>query len=115
MITLSSAAIGGLFFVATGKIEPALSLLEKVIVLLTILGMVAALGAAVWFSFCDAQWSYWWGVELDDARGAEKVAEARRRKNKWHRWKSRTERAMLVLFLSGAVAGGSFVIVRTLI
>jgi hypothetical protein len=114
LITLSTASIAGLFALATGKIEPTLNGLEKMLVLATIAGMVATLASAIWFAFGDAQWSYWWGVELDHERERQETENAARQKDIWHRRKSLAERAMLILFVAAAVAGGAFVVSRIL-
>lgn len=115
LVALSAGAIGALFFIATRSIEPALMLPDKVALLGTIVLMVGALGAAIWFGYCDAQWSYWWGVELDSDRTSDEVFSARARKKRWHALMAGSEKAMLLLFVLGAVAGGAFVMCRTLL
>lgn len=114
LITLSTASIGGLVALVTGDINPGLNVPEKLLVLATIAGMVVTLASAIWFGFSDAQWSYWWGVELDSERRDEEVENARLQKMIWHRRKNHAERMMLVLFVAAAAAGGAFVVARVL-
>lgn len=115
IITLSTASIGALFFIVTGKIEPALGSCDRYLLLLTIVFMVASLASAIWFSFCDAQWSYYWGVELDSDRSKYEVVKAAESKGRWHRRKSRSEKAMLLFFVVAALAGSAFVLSRTFV
>ena len=114
LVTLSTASIAGLFALVSRAIEPALTVAEIPLVLATIAAMVATLASAIWFGFCDAQWSYWWGVELDPDRQRQEVESAVREKKIWHTRKSLAERAMLLFFVAGAIAGGVFVVIRVL-
>lgn len=101
------------FFIATREITPGLLPIEQYLILSTIVLMVSALGSAIWFGFSDAQWSYWWGVELDEDRVENERDNARNRKSKWHKRKSVAEKAMLVFFVIAALSGGLFVLTRT--
>jgi hypothetical protein len=112
LITLTTAAVGGLVFTATREFKPALITLEKDLVLLTIVLMVGSLGAAIWFAYSDAQWSYNWGAELDGSRDSEEVKAAIKGKNRWHAHKIWSERCMLILFVLGALSGAAFVVSR---
>jgi hypothetical protein len=76
VIKLTAGAIGVL---TTREINPPLEQLERLIILSTIVFMVGALSAAIWFGFCDAQWSYW-GVELDADREVKKKDNASKRR-----------------------------------
>jgi tetratricopeptide (TPR) repeat protein len=76
LITLTTAAVGGLVFIATREFKPTLTTLEKNFVLLTIVLMVGSLGAAIWCAYSDAQWSYHWGAELDGRRSQKAVDAA---------------------------------------
>ena len=113
IIKLTTGSIGVLFFIATRKIDPPLQYLEQYLVLATIVFMVAALGSAIWFGFCDAQWSYWWGVELDNDRAPGEQRSALKFKQRWHKKKSFSEKAMLVFFFIAAISGAVFVLSRT--
>lgn len=75
--------------------------------------MVLSLAAAIWFAFSDAQWSYYWGAELDTDNSPVKRAESRVKKLLWHWQKSTAERAMLGSFVVAAVSGAAFVFART--
>lgn len=75
--------------------------------------MVGALGFAIWFGFSDAQWSYWWGVELDEERSEQEKDNARSNKAVWHKRKNLSEKLMLILFVMAATSGGLFVLART--
>lgn len=112
IVTLATASIGGLFFLASQEIKPSLLEIEKIFLLATLVTMVGSLSHAVWFGFCDAQWSYWWGVELDPARSPQQQSAAKEQKSQWHRRKSSSERLMLVMFVAAAIVGAVFVILR---
>jgi hypothetical protein len=111
LITLSTASIGGLFALVTHRIDPVLNERETLLVLATIAGMVGTLACAIWFGFSDAQWSYWWGVELDPEN---QKPDAAHQKKLWHARKNFAERAMLILFVVAAMGGGAFVVTRIL-
>jgi len=114
IIKLTTGSIGVLFYIVTREIKPPLECFEQLLVLTTIVFMVAALGSAIWFGFCDAQWSYWWGVELDNERARSEQQNAVKLKIRWHKKKSFSEKSMLVFFFLAAISGGLFVFFRTL-
>lgn len=112
IISLSTASIGGLFFLATR--DHNFALLHVSLLLCTLTLMVASLAAAMWFSYSDAQWSYHWGAELDPGRSSTERDSHRTRKLRWHQRKGHAERVMLVAFVLAAFAGAAFVTVRCL-
>jgi len=113
IIKLATGSIGVLFFIATRGIKPALLPMEQYLILSTIVLMVSALGYAIWFGFSDAQWSYWWGVELDEDRSENERDDASKCKSKWHKRKSLAEKVMLIFFVLAGLSGGLFVLSRT--
>ena len=110
MIKLTTGALGLLIFVATRSIEPALTLVEKISIVASILFVVCSLGFAVWFGFAEAQWSYWWGVEVDPEHKDRN--QGRLNKLKWHGRKALAEKAMLVMFVVAAASIGAFILLR---
>jgi len=112
LITLSTASIGALFFIATAEIKPVLDLYEKTCVIVTIAFMVASLGSAIWSAYSDAQWSYFGGVELDGERPKDERDDAEKSKLLWHARKNRSEKSMLISFFAAALSGGLFVLFR---
>jgi hypothetical protein len=112
LITLSTASIGALFFIATTEIKPVLDLYERTLVIVTIAFMMASLCSAIWFAYSDAQWSYFWGLELDGERPKDVRDGAEKSKLLWHARKSYSEKSMLILFFVAAMSGGLFVLWR---
>jgi len=113
IISLSTASIGGLFFIATKPAEAVqFTGNQKFFILATITFMVMALGSAIWFAYCDAQWSYYWGSELDEERPARQRADFAQKKLWWHNYKNKSERSMLACFFLAALFGGIFVVAR---
>ena len=113
LTTLCTAALGAMIFVVTQKIEPQLSHPDRIAVLVTIVLMVVSLGSAIWFGYSDAQWSYQWGVELDQTRSPDEIVEAIVKKGFWHAHKNWSERLMLLSFFLASVSGAVFVLSRT--
>ena len=112
MIKLTTGSLGLLIFIATRNIEPALQPFEKGALVTSIVFVVMSLAFAVWFGFSEAQWAYWWGVEVDSEHPDQK--SARSHKLKWHRRKSRSEKGMLLLFVVAAASMGLFILLRVL-
>ena len=112
MIKLTTGSLGLLIFIATRDIQPALVSVEKGTLILSITFVVLSLAYAVWFGFAEAQWAYWWAVQLDPVHRDHK--EGRECKEKWHARKSRAESAMLVIFVIAAAAMAIFIVLRVL-
>jgi hypothetical protein len=112
IVKLTTGALGLLIFIATRNLDPLLATPEKLALIVSIVFVVLSLAFAVWFGFADAQWSYWWAVELDP--GHRDHAEGGPMKKQWHRRKSRAEKSMLILFVTAGVAMGAFVLLRVL-
>ena len=110
MIKLATGSLGLLVFIATRDIQPTLSVPEKISLVISIGMVVISLSSAVWFGFAEAQWAYWWGVELD--REHSDRLSGRPNKLKWHARKARAEKSMLIFFVVAAIAMGTFIILR---
>ena len=114
IVKLTTGALGLLIFVATRNVDPVLSLSEKIALIVSILFVVVSLAFAIWFGFGDAQWAYWWGVELDPTRTKAERDNGKANRLKWHGRKSFAEKAMLVSFVLAGVSMGTFVLLRVL-
>jgi hypothetical protein len=112
MIKLTTASVGVLAFISTRDISPPLDINDKFFLLASICFVVGSLGSAVWFGFADAQWAYWWAVLLDPEH--PKHPTAMKSRDWWHTQKSRSEKAMLALFVVAAIFMGLFLISRVL-
>jgi uncharacterized membrane protein len=112
MIKLTTASVGVLAFISTRNIDPALDTYDKVFLLVSVLFVVGSLSSAVWFGFAEAQWAYWWAVHLDpDHKDQPKGSKNR---DWWHKQKSLSEKAMLILFVFAGLCMGLFLVSRVL-
>lgn len=114
VIKLATGSVGVLFLVASQAENPLLSSSQKISVACALLFLATSLGAALWFGFSDAQWSYYWGVELNDEESTEKRTGASQKAYWWHARKSRAEKMMLIFFFLGVLSGAVYVALRLL-
>lgn len=112
IIRLSAVFIGGLFFVATKSFEPALTGSEKLVIVSILITMFCSFGFGIFLSYADAQWSYCWGLELNDSKSDSEREAARQRKLLWHDRKALSEKMMLISFILGVLLCALFVIIR---
>jgi|GEM_PF-2683379 len=112
IIRLSAVFIGGLFFVATKTFEPELLSQEKLVIIFILIAMFSSFGLGIFLSFADAQWSYSWGLELDESKSDDKRNKASIKKQAWHDRKALAEKMMLFSFVLGIMLCGTFVIIR---
>jgi hypothetical protein len=111
-ITVASGAVGVLFIVVSRDISPALTWPQVYAVVVSIVFFTSALGLGIWFAFCDAQWSFWWGCELDQSRPPKEREAAAEKKRKWHTRKGSVEVLSLAGLFCGFVAAAVFVLAR---
>lgn len=111
---LLSLAVGGvgLYFLAlTGKVDPPLTPVQKVIVLFAMISWaVAALSGIISWN-ADCRRNFFWASALQ-AGDREKRTELYRQRDRWLKRSQLTAKYLVTLFIVGVVASAAYVALR---
>jgi hypothetical protein len=112
-ITAMSTGSLALFFLAlTTKIEPLLTIPQRLAVLVALALMAIAIFAGLWSAQADARWSYGWGREVEKRRGD--TVNWEEYKDYWHKHKLKGENWCFRSFAAGVFVAAVYIVLRVI-
>lgn len=111
VIGLATGSLALFFIALTGKTDPALTGLQRNVVMLAIAAHAFAVGAGLVSAMADAQWSYSWARQIQSA-DAPSAEFFKRSAARWHRHKRWSEKSSVGLFALGVALSGVYLALR---
>ena len=111
VIGLATGSLALFFIALTGKADPALTNVQRHVVMAAVILHACAVGSGLWSAFADAQWSYHWARELQ-AADTKTANVFKRAAAQWHWHKRWSEKATLALCALGVVLSATYLALR---
>jgi hypothetical protein len=114
LVSLATGSLALFFIALTGKADPPLTDAQRLVVMLAIAALGAAIFSGVWSAYADAHWSYYWAkqVEAENAANADGAKAMQVEAGKWHWHKRWTEKSTMSLFLLGIALSAGYMVMR---